>query len=342
MFQSLEIKKKNNNQFEYNEFIEKINIKDFQITQKILKCNYGYIFLCKKIKANKVYSLKILKKSKLLENKLVDRQYNEYKNLSLIYHPFIVELRGINYTDPYNLYYLYDFIPGGPLRIYLKLYKSFPLNYVKFYSASIITILDYIHKKNIIHRDLRPDNIFLNSNGYIKLTEFTFSKNIKNDNLTYSLCGIPEYYSPEMISKCGYSISVDFWQLGILIYEMLVGYTPFADFDPVNICKKIEKGKIKFPKNFDKNAKLIIKQFLNINHYKRLGCSKRGIYEIIEHPFFKDFDWENLLHRKLEPQFIPNSYKVGNFNYYKNIDENNNEEKNEAISKENDPFYNWD
>ena len=322
------------------QFIEKINIKDFKITHKINKCNYGYIVLCKKNKTNQIYSLKILKKSKLLENKFVERQYNEYKNLSLIYHPFIIELKGINHTDPYNLYYLYELVPGGSLKNYLKIYKVFPLNYAKFYAASLITILDYIHKKNIIHRDIRLDSIILNYNGYIKLSEFTFSKYLKNDNLTYSLCGQPEYYAPEMINKTGYNKSIDFWQLGILLYEMLVGYTPFTDSDPVTICQKINKGKIHFPKKIDKNAKLIIKHFLNINIYKRLGCSKRGIYEIIEHPFFKDFDWESLLHRKLDPPFIPN-HKIEMFNNYKFLIENINED-NESLPKDKDPFYNWD
>ena len=320
-------------------FIEKINIKDFKITQKISKCNYGYIALCKKNKTNQIYALKILKKSKLLDNKCVERQYNEYKNLSLIYHPFIIELKGINHTDPYNLYYLYELVPGGALNNYLKVFKVFPLNYARFYSASLITILDYIHKKNIIHRDINLDSIYLNYNGYIKLLEFTFSKYLKNNDLTYSLCGQPEYYAPEMINKSGYNISVDFWQLGIVLYEMLVGYTPFTDTDPVNICNKINKGKIHFPKKFDKNAKLIIKQFLNIDINKRLGCTKRGIYEIIEHPFFQGFDWEKLLHRKIEAPIMP-KYKVEDFHNYRFLGENSNED-NEALPKDKDPFYNW-
>jgi len=326
--------------FVNNSFVEKINLKDFEIGEKLIRCNYGFVSYCRRIRDNHIYGIKILKKKNILENKFVERQYNEYIILSNIYHPFIVELKGINYTDPYNLYYLYEFLPGGPLKYKLKLNKYIPLDHAKFYIACLITVLDYLHKKNIIHRDIRPENILINNNGYIKLIEFTFSKKL-NNKLTYTICGSPEYYSPEMINKTGYNKCIDFWQLGILLYEIIIGETPFVDSDPVKIYKKINKGKIIFPKNINKNAKIIIKQFLNINMDKRLGCTKKGIYEIIENPFFKDFDWEGLLHRKLEPPFIPSFHKFSDIVRYKRFEDTIIEENSEPLSKENDPFFNW-
>ena len=325
----------NKNNKKNESIIEKFNLKDIIIGGKICKCNYGYIAYCKKVNSTKIYSIKILKKSKLLSEKFVERQYNEYQNLSQIYHPFIIELKGINHTDHFNLYYFYELIPGDSLKYLIKINNGLSLDNAKFYSASIITALDYLHKKKIVERDLRPENIFLNSDGYIKLAEFTFSKKLKND-LTYSLCGIPEYYSPEMINKSGHNKSIDFWQLGILLYEMLLGYTPFIDNDPIKLYKKIIKGKINFPKDFNKYAKNIIKQFLKVDMNKRMGCTKRGIYEIIQHPFFKDFNWEELLHRKIRPPLIPKIPKI-----VFNNNNNSFEDPNEKISKENDPFYNW-
>jgi len=341
--ENLEENKRNANDnylFFNNSFVEKINLKDFEIGEKLTRCNYGYISYCKKIRAGQIYSLKVLKKKNLLENKFVERQYNEYANLSCIYHPFIIELRGINFTDPYNLYYLFEFLPGGPLKYYIKLNKNLPIEHAKFYIACLITVLDYLHKKNIIHRDIRPENILINNNGYLKLAEFNFSKKI-NNKLTYTICGSPEYYSPEMINKAGYNKCIDFWQIGILLYEIITGATPFVDTDPVKIYKKINKGKINFPKNINKNAKMIIKQFLNIDKNKRLGCTKKGIYEIIENPFFKDFDWEGLLHRKLEPPFIPNISKFSDIVRFKRFEDTILEEKDEPLPKENDPFFNW-
>ena len=341
--ENIEENKQNENDkflFFNNSFIEKINLKDFEIGEKLGKCNYGYIANCRRIRANQIYGIKVLKKKNLLENKFVERQYNEYIILSKIYHPFIIELKGINFTDPYNLYYLFEFIPGGPIKFKIKLNKNIALEHAKFYIACLITVLDYLHKKNIIHRDIRPENILINNNGYIKLTEFTFSKKL-NNKLTYSICGSPEYYSPEMINKTGYNECIDFWQLGILFYEMIIGTTPFIDSDPVKIYKKINKGKINFPKNINKNAKILIKQLLNIDMNKRLGCTKKGIYEIIDSPFFKDFDWEGLLHRKLEPPFIPNINKFSDIARYKRFEETIIDEDAEPLPKENDPFFNW-
>ena len=323
-----------------DESIAKINLKDVLIGEKICKCNYGFVAFCKSIKTNKVYSVKMLKKINLYADKFVEHQYNEYKILSLIYHPFIMELKGINHTDPYYLYYFSELVPGGSLKLYLKMNNVFSLDYAKYYSASIITVLDYLHKKNIIHRNIRAENILVNSNGYIKLSEFTFSKILKKD-MTYSLCGSYEYYSPEMINKSGHNKGVDFWQLGLLLYEMLVGNLPFIDNEPLKLFNKIIKGKIRFPKNINENAKSIIKHFLNVDMNKRLGCNKRGIYEIIIHPFFKNFDWEGLLHRKLPPSFIPNIRRLNLNNNYKKIDEILMEDKIEPLPKENDPFYNW-
>ena len=329
-------KLKDDNKLKNQFIVEKINLRDIEIGEKLCKCNYGYIAYCRKRNTYKIYSMKILKKSKLLSEKMVERHYNEYKNLAQVYHPFIIELKGINHTDPFNLYYIYELVPGDTLKNLIKINNKLSLESVKFYSASIITALDYLHKKNIIERDLRPENIIINTNGYIKITEFAFSKKLNND-LTYSMCGSPEYYSPEMINKTGHNKSIDFWQLGILLYEMLLGYPPFIDSDPIQLYKKINKGKINFPKDFNKYAKNIIKQFLKVDMNKRLGCTKRGIYEIILHPFYKDFNWEDLLHRKLKPPIIPKmpkiSIKSNNYNLY--------EDFNEMVSKENDPFYNW-
>ena len=320
--------------------IQRVNLIKYLIGEKIGKCNYGYIFFARKINTNKFYSVKIMKKSLILQGKPAEHVTNEYKNLLQIYHPFIIELKAINTTDPYNLYLFFEYIFGKPLRFYIKINQKLSLEYARFYLACIITVLDYLHKKNIIFRDIRPENILINSDGYIKLTDFAFSKKLEKD-LTYTVVGLPEYYSPEMINQSGYNKSIDFWQLGILLYEMIVGYTPFIDSNPMNLYHKIKKGKINFPKGINKDAKLIIKHFLNVDINKRLGCTKRGIIEIIKEPFFKDFDWERLLHRALEPPFIP---KVNREKYIFNskLFENDYlEEIGISIPKEKDIFYNW-
>jgi protein kinase A len=319
--------------------IQKFNINEFEIGDKFSKVPNGYIAMAKKTKTNQLFSIKVLRKSELLQSKLIEHELNQCQNLSSIYHPFIIELKGINNTDPYNLFYLYEFIAGVNLKQLIKINSNIPTDQAKFYIASLITVLDYLHKKKIISRDIRPENVLVNSTGYIKLSEFTLSKKLKDD-YAYSLCGIPEYYSPEMINQTGYNKSIDFWQLGVLLYEMLVGYTPFIDSDPVKLFQKIKSCKLKFPKNINKNAKTIIRHFLIIDINKRLGCTKKGIYEITQNPFFQDFDWEGLLHRNIDPPYIP---KVNHLylSQYKKLETIHLEDNLIPIPSEKDPFFNW-
>ncbi len=337
---------KKNTIFEPNPFlqsndqkIDKFNINDYEIGEKLCKLPNGYISMAKKVKTNQLFSIKVLRKADLLQNKFAEHELNKFQNLSSIYHPFIIELKAIHTTDPYNLFYLTEFIAGVNLKNLIKTNEKLSLEHAKFYLASLITILDYLHKKKIIYRDLRPDLIFINNNGYIKLIDFSLSKKMKAD-FAYTLCGIPEYYSPEMINQTGYNKSIDFWQLGILLYEMLVGFTPFIDSDPVKLFNKIKNCKIKFPKHINKNAKTLIRHFLIIDINKRLGCTKKGIYEIIQNPFFEGFDWEGLLNRNLQPPYLPKINHVYLSNYRK-IKDIYIEDNNVAIPKEKDPFYNW-
>lgn len=112
-------------------------------------------------------------------------------------------------------------------------------------------MLEYLHSKNIVYRDLKPENILMNEDGYLKLCDFSFAKNLENSSKTYTLCGTPEYIAPEVLLNKGHGLSVDLWGLGVLVFEILTGSDPFTDEDTYNIYKKIMKGKIKFPKNFD-------------------------------------------------------------------------------------------
>ena len=326
-----------------NENLEKIDLNEYKIEKKILKTYLGFIYICRNKQTNKIYFMKIFKKANLLSNKNTEHVTNEYVNLSNIFHPFIIELKGIHNTNPVTLNFLYEYIPGGNLNNLLKTQKRFSLKSAKFYLASVITAFDYLHKKNIIYRDLRPQNILICRNGYIKLAEFGLSKKMENE-ITFTMCGSPEYYSPEMIRKSGYNKSHDFWSLGIFLYEMLIGCTPFLDSDPLKIYQKINQGKILFPKNIEKNAKFIIRHFLNLDPHKRLGCTKNGIADIVDDPFFKEFNWKGLLYKNLEAPFIPEvngNLDTSNYKKIEDKNENENEDENIEVDKEKDPFYNW-
>ena len=323
------------------EKIEKIKLEDYEFLQKISRVNNGMLKLCQNSETGQYYCMKILKKIEILDTKIVEHLYNEYKILCKIYHPFILQLKGINTKDPKALYYLFEFVQGGDLLNLLERNLKFPEEQAKFYAASLVTVIDYLHKKNIIFRNIYPESILLTSSGYIKLINFNNAKILKND-YTNTLCGTPEYSSPEMLNRKGHSKSHDLWSLGIIIYHMLIGHTPFEDSDPLKMQQKILKGKPNFPKTLSKDAKNLIKHLLIVDPKKRLGSGTNGIYEIISSPFFKGFDWKNLLFQNLTPPYVPlikGSNDISNFRKY---EDNYFENPDIAIDQEKDPFYKWE
>lgn len=166
-------------------------------------------------------------------------------------------------------------------------------------------MFEYLHSKDIIYRDLKPENILIQKNGYLKLTDFGFAKVVTSAGKTYTLCGTPEYLAPEVLLNKGHGKPVDWWCLGILIYEMIAGIDPFNDDDTMGIYQKILKGKIKFPKEFDRDAKSLVKHLLVADVTKRYGCLKGGVSDIKTHRWFAKLDWAKLLMMKLPVPYAP-------------------------------------
>ena len=159
----------------------------------------------------------------------------------------------------------------------------------KFYSAQVTLMFEYLHAKNIIYRDLKPENLLLNKDGYLKMTDYGFAKLVTDR--TYTLCGTPEYIAPEVLLNKGHGKAVDWWTLGVFIYELMAGYDPFTADDPMDIYANILKGKLKFPRRFDSKAKSLVKHLLVADLSKRYGNLKRGVNDIKNHRFFKEIDW---------------------------------------------------
>lgn len=316
----------------------RVKISDYEQLQTVGLGSFGRVRLCKNKTTSKIYVMKILKKNEIIKQKQVDHVYSEYNILSILNHPFIVKLIGVNLEDPKYLYLILEYIPGGELFSLLRTVQVFPLEQAKFYIAHIITIFEYLHSKNIIYRDLKPENILVNKDGYLKLTDFGFAKFLENDK-TYTLCGTPEYLAPEIILNKGHGKPVDWWTMGILLYEMLVGIDPFSDDDPMRIYQKIVKGKIHFPKTINKDARSLIKHLLNIDTTKRYGCLKNGVKDIVNHRLFENFDWRSFVFLKLEPPYKPplkSSSDTSNFSTYPDSDK-----ECPSIDNKSDPFINW-
>ena len=217
------------------------------------------------------YALKIMKKSEVIYLKQVEHVKTEKKLLECITHPFIVNLLGA-WQDDKILYLMMEYIIGGEFFLYLRKAGRFPNDTSRFYAAQITLVFEYLHGETILYRDLKPENLLLDRQGNCKVTDFGFAKRV--EYRTWTLCGTPEYLAPEIILSKGHCKAVDWWALGILMYEMLAGYAPFYDEDPLGIYQKILEGKLKFPWHFDRHSKDLIKKLLTADLSKRLGNLK--------------------------------------------------------------------
>ena len=280
--------------------------------------------------------MKILKKAEILRLKQVDHVISEFAILCRAQHPFIVNLIGYTQDDRY-LYLALEYIAGGELFTYLRNIGRLDSNHSRLFAAQITLMFEYLHSMNIIYRDLKPENLLINPDGYLKLTDFGFAKLV--EGRTYNLCGTPEYLAPEILLNKGHGKPVDWWTLGIIIYEMLSGIDTFSDDDPMSIYQKILKGKIKFPRNFDKNAKSIVKHLLIADLTKRYGNLKNGVNDIKNHRWFAGLDWQRLAQKGIDMPYKPNVKNAGDTSNFPHYPES--ATLSPPIKHSEDPFLNW-
>lgn len=282
------------------------------------------------------FALKILKKAEILRLKQVDHVMCELTILRQISQPFVVNMHGYTQDNRY-LYIILEYVPGGELFTYLRGVGRLENLHARFYAAQITTIFEYLHSKNIIYRDLKPENLLIAADGYLRLTDFGFAKVV--ESRTYTLCGTPEYLAPEILLNKGHGKPVDWWTLGIIIYEMLAGIDPFADEDPMAIYQKILKGKLKFPRNFDRNAKSLVKHLLVADLSKRYGNLKGGVGDIKGHRWFNGMDWTHLLMKQATPPYLPTVRSASDTSNFSHYPDSNSESA--AVRPADDPFLDW-
>jgi len=285
---------------------DELQISDFEISTTLGTGTFGRVrqVKLKNDPTKTVYALKMLKKTEILRLNQVEHIKSERAILEEISHPFLVNLKA-SFQDTKYIYMLFEYISGGELFSRLRKDGRFSNDVALFYGCEILLAIQYLHRKEIVYRDLKPENLLIDKHGHIKITDFGFAKRIENDR-TYTLCGTPEYLAPEIIkgSKVGYGKSVDWWALGILIFEMLSGYPPFYDNEPVGIYKKIIAGIIEFPRFFDVKAKDLIRKLLNPEISYRLGVSDDG-ESVKKHKWFRGVDWDEVFGREIPSPWIP-------------------------------------
>ncbi|KAH6918762.1 AGC/PKA protein kinase [Coprinopsis sp. MPI-PUGE-AT-0042] len=259
------------------------------------------------------FAMKVLRKSLIVQLRQVEHVNAERYILSRVNHPFIVDLFA-TFQDSLNIYMLMSYVPGGELFTHLRRAQRFTPDVTRFYLATIVLALKYLHSFNIIYRDLKPENLLLDSRGYLRLTDFGFAKIV--DDRTWTLCGTPEYLAPEIIQSDGHGKAADWWACGVLCYEMLVGYPPFFDESPYGIYEKILQGQIHWPRHIDRLSKDLIKSFLNPDRSMRLGNMQGGPQDILDHPWFRGVDWDALERREINAPIIPRTSGVDDTRHF--------------------------
>ncbi|KAF6762744.1 AGC/Akt protein kinase [Ephemerocybe angulata] len=296
-------------QITYEQYQTKHSItpRDFEFLKLIGRGTFGKVFQVRKKDTKRIYAMKVLSKKEIVAKKEVAHTIGERKILQYsLSCPFLVGLKFSFQTDQ-DLYLVTDFKSGGELFWHLQRETRFSEERAKFYIAELILALEHLHKHNIVYRDLKPENILLDATGHVALCDFGLSKaDLRPDELTTTFCGTTEYLAPEiLLDEQGYSKIVDFWSLGVLLFEMCCGWSPFYAEDTQQMYKNICFGKIRFPKGvIGEEGKLFVKGLLNRNPKNRLGA-QRDAAELKEHPFFKNIDWEALANKQVTPPFKP-------------------------------------
>ncbi|OKL63446.1 hypothetical protein UA08_01579 [Talaromyces atroroseus] len=282
---------------------------DFQILKLIGKGTFGQVYQVKKKDTQRIYAMKVLSKKVIIQKKEVAHTLGERNILvrtAMAASPFIVGLK-FSFQTPTDLYLVTDYMSGGELFWHLQKEGRFQEARAKFYIAELILALQHLHEHDIVYRDLKPENILLDANGHIALCDFGLSKaNLTKNDTTNTFCGTTEYLAPEvLLDEQGYTKMVDFWSLGVLVFEMCCGWSPFYAEDTQQMYKNIAFGKVRFPRDaLSTEGRNFVKGLLNRNPKHRLGA-KEDAKELMAHPFFHDIDWETLGRKEVIPPFKP-------------------------------------
>lgn len=267
---------------------------------------FGKVNLVKAKNDGKIYALKAQGKSFLVENGQESHTIDEFLLLRQLNHPFIVKIYQALQDKKY-VYFLMTLLPGGELMDLLDSKRQFPESWTRFYGGTVLSAFQKIHEKQIAYRDLKPENLVLDADGYCYVIDFGLAKKCDKGK-TWTFCGTPDYLAPEIIRGKGHDWGVDYWAFGVLLYELTHGFAPFYADDPTLTARKIIKGSYSTPSNFSQALGDLIGKLL-CEQSKRLGRTQGGAGEIFKHHWFAGFDWDSLLKKEMK---VPSKPNVGN------------------------------
>lgn len=289
---------------------ESLTIEQFDLLKVIGKGSFGKVMQVRKKDTQRIYALKTIRKANIASRPgEITHILAERTVLALVNNPFIVPLK-FSFQTPDKLYLVMSFVNGGELFYHLQREGKFDEHRSRFYASELLCALEHLHGFNVVYRDLKPENILLDYTGHIALCDFGLCKlNMSETEKTNTFCGTPEYIAPELLESQGYTKTVDWWTLGVLLYEMMTGLPPFYDENVNVMYQRILSDPLMFPPDMSHDAKSIMVGLLQRDPSRRLGAG--GADEIKRHPFFsKHIDWHRLLAKKIQPPFKPSVESV--------------------------------
>ncbi|KAJ3221479.1 hypothetical protein HDU81_010626 [Chytriomyces hyalinus] len=285
-----------------------VRLNHFELMHVIGKGAFGKVRVVKAKTSNSLFALKYIDKRQCIQMHAIQNIFRERAILEDINHPFIVNLN-YAFQDDVNLYFVLDLKTGGDLRLYLNQRTVFTETTVRLWVLELASAIQYLHTQNIVHRDIKPDNVLLDSEGHAHLTDFNIAVNIDKSSILKSHSGTLPYLAPEVFEEHGYYWQVDWWSFGVTLYELVYSKRPFRAKRTASLIKNIREKEIDFPHlsvPASANCISFLKQLLDRNPFTRLGCRARQILDVREHPWLRDTDWRLVEQKKLPSPFMPN------------------------------------
>jgi serine/threonine protein kinase len=290
-------------------FTASMSPQDFTIKQVLGIGGYGKVYLVEHWASGEMYAMKVLSKALIQQLKQVAHTINERSILSKNTSPFLVRLH-YSFQTPARLFMVMDYAAGGELFMHIQENSFLTELRTQFYAAEILLALDWLHRKGIIYRDLKPENVLLDKEGHIKLSDFGLSKiGVNANQQAFSICGTPEYMAPEVLEGEGHDKAADYWSLGVLVYVMLSGASPFLHpnrEDRLDVLSNLKRTKVQMNPWFSAEAVDLITRLLTVNVSGSQPVSRLTDFALAkEHAFFSSIDWRQLERRQVQPPFVP-------------------------------------
>lgn len=282
---------------EVKESLRRSKLVDYEYQTTLGAGNFGEVHKVKHKGTNLVVALKLVKRKPGQKRASLEKEKLESKILESMSHPFIVHLYKTFRTEE-EFYIVMEYLEGGELHQHMKRVGRFTMKQVQFYVSEVALALEYLHKKSIAYRDMKPENMVIHVDGNLMLTDFGLAKHVDKGCKTYSFCGTPEYIAPEIITSEGHNQMVDWWAFGILTFEMLCGFPPFRSDKPEATYKMIREARVDYPKHMDTPSKDLVGKLLVPDLATRLGADG-GAEQVKRHKFFRGIDWNALISRQV-------------------------------------------